>query len=97
MLRSCICIHHVNVIALFAFKPIPIQDGERVDLDIVWEKMSKSKFNGVEPDQVVEKFGADTTRVFTLFKVRVYADEHFLHLFICTDVYIDLSSPYTHT
>lgn len=31
------------------------------------EKMSKSKFNTVNPDQIVEKFGADTFRMYEMF------------------------------
>jgi len=31
------------------------------------EKMSKSKKNTVDPDKIIEKYGADTTRVFSLF------------------------------
>ncbi|MBI5328176.1 MAG: leucine--tRNA ligase [Deltaproteobacteria bacterium] len=31
------------------------------------EKMSKSKKNIVDPDKIIEKYGADTTRVFSLF------------------------------
>lgn len=34
----------------------------------VWEKMSKSKHNGVDPADVVATLGADVTRLFTLFK-----------------------------
>jgi leucyl-tRNA synthetase len=37
------------------------------ELEIRVEKMSKSKFNGVEPDSVIEKFGADTMRCYLLF------------------------------
>jgi leucyl-tRNA synthetase len=33
-----------------------------------WEKMSKSKHNGVDPEDIVEKHGADAVRLFTLFK-----------------------------
>eukprot|EP00658_Telonema_sp_P-2_P066971 TRINITY_DN55929_c0_g1_i1.p1 TRINITY_DN55929_c0_g1~~TRINITY_DN55929_c0_g1_i1.p1 ORF type:complete len:478 (-),score=92.67 TRINITY_DN55929_c0_g1_i1:266-1699(-) len=32
------------------------------------EKMSKSKYNGVEPGEVVREWGADTARLFVLFK-----------------------------
>lgn len=38
------------------------------DVEIVWEKMSKSKNNGVDPVDVIRALGADVTRLFTLFK-----------------------------
>ncbi|MCT0199382.1 leucine--tRNA ligase [Synechococcus sp. CS-1325] len=41
-------------------------NGER--LDVFFEKMSKSKHNGVEPGGVIERYGADTARMFILFK-----------------------------
>jgi leucyl-tRNA synthetase len=34
----------------------------------VYEKMSKSKYNGVSPGDVIAKYGADTVRMLTLFK-----------------------------
>ncbi len=37
-------------------------------LEIVYEKMSKSKYNGVAPGDVIDKYGADTARMFILFK-----------------------------
>ena len=37
-------------------------------LDVIYEKMSKSKFNGVDPKSVINKYGADTARMFILFK-----------------------------
>ncbi|MGD1903066.1 MAG: leucine--tRNA ligase [Geitlerinemataceae cyanobacterium] len=37
-------------------------------LEMFYEKMSKSKLNGVDPLQVLEKYGADTARMFVLFK-----------------------------
>lgn len=37
-------------------------------VNLVWEKMSKSKHNGVDPGAVVDQWGADTARLFTLFK-----------------------------
>jgi len=35
---------------------------------VFYEKMSKSKYNGVDPEQVLAKYGADTARMFILFK-----------------------------
>eukprot|EP00002_Diphylleia_rotans_P028472 TRINITY_DN5749_c0_g1_i5.p1 TRINITY_DN5749_c0_g1~~TRINITY_DN5749_c0_g1_i5.p1 ORF type:complete len:850 (+),score=156.25 TRINITY_DN5749_c0_g1_i5:58-2607(+) len=43
-----------------------IATGEEVD--IFWEKMSKSKYNGVHPDDCIASYGADVTRLFVLFK-----------------------------
>ncbi|MEM1239669.1 MAG: leucine--tRNA ligase, partial [Cyanobacteria bacterium P01_H01_bin.26] len=37
-------------------------------LQVFYEKMSKSKYNGVEPSVVLGKYGADTARMFILFK-----------------------------
>ncbi|PSO48845.1 MAG: leucine--tRNA ligase [Cyanobacteria bacterium SW_9_44_58] len=37
-------------------------------LSVFFEKMSKSKYNGVDPLQVLETYGADTARMFILFK-----------------------------
>jgi leucyl-tRNA synthetase len=37
-------------------------------LQVFYEKMSKSKYNGVDPLQVLAKYGADTARMFILFK-----------------------------
>ncbi|MFM7424027.1 MAG: leucine--tRNA ligase, partial [Elainella sp.] len=37
-------------------------------LEVVFEKMSKSKYNGIDPEQVLGKYGADTARMFILFK-----------------------------
>ena len=37
-------------------------------LEVFYEKMSKSKYNGVEPQAVLAKYGADTARMFILFK-----------------------------
>jgi leucyl-tRNA synthetase len=37
-------------------------------LDTFYEKMSKSKYNGVDPAVVIDQYGADTARMFILFK-----------------------------
>jgi leucyl-tRNA synthetase len=45
------------------------QDPETGDaLEISFEKMSKSKYNGVDPEDVLAAYGADTARMFVLFK-----------------------------
>ncbi|MFN3361614.1 MAG: leucine--tRNA ligase, partial [Pseudanabaenaceae cyanobacterium] len=46
--------------------PTDPDTGEK--LITVYEKMSKSKYNGVNPGDVISKYGADTVRMFTLFK-----------------------------
>jgi len=40
---------------------------ERIVLHDVVEKMSKSKFNVVTPDEIAEKFGSDTLRLYEMF------------------------------
>ena len=37
-------------------------------LEVLFEKMSKSKYNGVDPALVIDRYGADTARMFILFK-----------------------------
>ncbi len=46
--------------------PLDPNSGEK--LEVIYEKMSKSKYNGVDPSGVIDKFGADTSRLFILFK-----------------------------
>ncbi len=41
------------------------QTGEELRSQI--EKMSKSKLNGVSPDEIIEEFGADSMRLYSLF------------------------------
>ncbi len=43
-----------------------LADGEAVTVGSV-EKMSKSKNNGVDPQSMIDKFGADTVRLFSVF------------------------------
>jgi leucyl-tRNA synthetase len=42
------------------------KDGQRVEIGAT-EKMSKSKNNGVDPQTMIDKYGADTVRLFSLF------------------------------
>ena len=46
--------------------PIDPEDGG--ELEVLFEKMSKSKHNGVDPAFVIDRYGADTARMFILFK-----------------------------
>ena len=43
-----------------------IADGQPVQIGGT-EKMSKSKNNGVDPQAMVDKYGADTVRLFSMF------------------------------
>lgn len=79
--------------------------GERLSSQI--EKMSKSKLNGVNPDEIIEEFGADALRLYEMFmapidKEKVWCTEgiqgcfRFLHRFyeLCTDDLVcDQESP----
>lgn len=47
---------------------IPIELETNLPVEICWEKMSKSKYNGVDPDPIITQYGADTVRLFMLFK-----------------------------
>ncbi|MBW4663765.1 MAG: leucine--tRNA ligase [Chroococcus sp. CMT-3BRIN-NPC107] len=38
------------------------------ELEVFYEKMSKSKYNGVAPEDVIAQYGVDTARMFILFK-----------------------------
>lgn len=46
-------------------KYISKKDG--VSLTVVNEKMSKSKLNGISPDQIIEEYGADALRLYAMF------------------------------
>jgi leucyl-tRNA synthetase len=46
--------------------PTDPETGEK--LLVFYEKMSKSKYNGIDPQEVLAKYGADTARMFILFK-----------------------------
>ena len=46
-------------------KPFSKETGEELATKV--EKMSKSKNNGVDPEEIVKEYGADSSRVFTLF------------------------------
>ncbi|XP_071417472.1 leucine--tRNA ligase, mitochondrial isoform X2 [Pithys albifrons albifrons] len=46
-------------------EPVHLKTGEK--LQVTWEKMSKSKYNGIDPEEVVKDYGIDTLRLYILF------------------------------
>ena len=46
----------------------PLDPDDGGPLEVLFEKMSKSKHNGVDPAAVIDRYGADTARMFILFK-----------------------------
>ncbi|MFI5333671.1 MAG: leucine--tRNA ligase [Chlamydiales bacterium] len=44
-----------------------LQIGTQQKLEVQIEKMSKSKLNGVTPDEMIEEFGADALRLYEMF------------------------------
>ncbi len=46
----------------------PTDPDTKDHLITTYEKMSKSKYNGIDPASVIDKYGADTARMFILFK-----------------------------
>lgn len=47
-----------------AEKPVSLSGEE---LAVTWEKMSKSKHNGLDPEVVVQQYGVDTVRLYILY------------------------------
>ncbi|MDJ0806280.1 MAG: leucine--tRNA ligase, partial [Gammaproteobacteria bacterium] len=47
-------------------KAVLVEDGQPVAIGGI-EKMSKSKNNGVDPQSLIERYGADTVRLYTMF------------------------------
>ncbi|XP_036393734.1 probable leucine--tRNA ligase, mitochondrial [Megalops cyprinoides] len=45
----------------------PVQAGSGRKLQVTWEKMSKSKHNGLDPQEVVQQYGIDTVRLYILY------------------------------
>lgn len=57
--------HELSEIEFRSGEPYLISTGEKLSMEI--EKMAKSKLNGVNPDDVVAKYGADTLRLYEMF------------------------------
>ena len=45
-----------------------ISEGREKELVSKWEKMSKSKHNGVNPVDLIKKYGADAVRAYVLVR-----------------------------
>ncbi|KAG7242229.1 hypothetical protein INR49_024275 [Caranx melampygus] len=45
-------------------EPVALGGG---DIEVTWEKMSKSKHNGLDPQDVVKQYGVDTVRLYILY------------------------------
>ncbi|KAK3572416.1 hypothetical protein QTP86_032638 [Hemibagrus guttatus] len=45
----------------------PVQRESGKQLQVSWEKMSKSKHNGIDPEEVVQQYGIDTVRLYILY------------------------------
>lgn len=57
--------HALSEIEFRNNEPYLISTGEKLSMEI--EKMAKSKLNGVNPDDVVARYGADTLRLYEMF------------------------------
>ncbi|KAF4103637.1 hypothetical protein G5714_016520 [Onychostoma macrolepis] len=47
--------------------PEPVQRATGSRLQVTWEKMSKSKHNGLDPQEVLQQYGLDTMRLYLLY------------------------------
>ncbi|KAM9851805.1 leucine--tRNA ligase, mitochondrial isoform 2-T2 [Aulostomus maculatus] len=45
-------------------EPVSVGGGR---VEVTWEKMSKSKHNGLDPQEVVQQYGVDTVRLYILY------------------------------
>lgn len=65
----------------------PVEKSTGAVLTVQWEKMSKSKYNGVEPQDILEKYGIDSTRLCIVAGVapksdRLWSEDGMLFTFI---------------
>ncbi|XP_072709891.1 leucine--tRNA ligase, mitochondrial isoform X3 [Ciconia boyciana] len=69
-------------------EPVYLKTGEK--LQVAWEKMSKSKHNGIDPEELVKEYGIDTLRLYILFAAPpeqdILWDAKSLDSFIVTEI-----------
>ncbi|XP_034191466.2 leucyl-tRNA synthetase, mitochondrial [Osmia lignaria lignaria] len=53
-----------------------VEKSTKEPVEVTWEKMSKSKHNGVDPLELLNKYGVDTTRLLILADVAPTSDRH---------------------
>jgi leucyl-tRNA synthetase len=61
----------------FASGKEPVALGTGESLIVEWEKMSKSKYNGIDPHEVLQEHGVDSTRLCILAGVAPKSNRHF--------------------
>jgi len=61
---------------VIALGPKPTEKGTGLDVVSSWEKMSKSKHNGVDPEAMLKDYGTDTTRLLILADVAPTSHRH---------------------
>lgn len=61
---------------MIALGPKPTEKGTGLDIVSSWEKMSKSKHNGVDPEAMMKDYGIDTTRLLILADVAPTSNRH---------------------
>lgn len=54
----------------------PVEAGTAKPLIEMWEKMSKSKHNGVDPSDMFSEYGIDTTRLLILADVAPFTQRN---------------------
>jgi leucyl-tRNA synthetase len=61
---------------VIALGPKPTEKGTGLSVVSAWEKMSKSKHNGVDPETMLKDYGTDTTRLLILADVAPTSHRH---------------------
>ncbi|OWF34737.1 leucine--tRNA ligase, mitochondrial [Mizuhopecten yessoensis] len=54
--------------------PAPVEKSTGQKVLVQWEKMSKSKYNGVDPQEIIKEYGVDATRLCILSNVAPKSD-----------------------